>query len=159
MSLRVSLILPLLLCAPLAWADEAADAAAMSSPWSGSGGELGFASAHGNSTTESFNGRLKLRHSDDDWVHSMDLFGLRSSAQYKQTADDGTVTRKRQTTANRYTASAGSALQLGELCAELEDHCRKGGPARPAELVARFAAALRAALDASAAAGLEGDRS
>ena len=51
------------------------------------------------------------------------------------------------------------ALQLGELCAELEDHCRKGGPARPAELVARFAAALRAALDASAAAGLEGDRS
>lgn len=114
MSLRVSLILPLLLCAPLAWADEAADAAAMSSPWSGSGGELGFASAHGNSTTESFNGRLKLRHSDDDWVHSMDLFGLRSSAQYKQTADDGTVTRKRQTTANRYTASAGSALQLGE---------------------------------------------
>ncbi|MNV20947.1 hypothetical protein D3C71_1118700 [compost metagenome] len=115
MSLRVSLFLPLLLCAPLAaWADDASDLAAMTSPWSGSGGELGFASAHGNSTTESFNGRLKLRYTDDDWVHSMDLFGLRSSAQYNQTNDDGTTSRTRQTTANRYTAGAGSALQLGE---------------------------------------------
>ena len=51
------------------------------------------------------------------------------------------------------------ALQLGELCAELEDHCRKGGPPRPAEMVARFAAALRAALEASAAAGMEGNSS
>ncbi|SBV37034.1 conserved exported hypothetical protein [uncultured Stenotrophomonas sp.] len=114
MSLRVSLFLPLLLCAPSAWADDASDAAAMTSPWSGSGGELGFASAHGNSTTESFNGRLKLRYTDDDWVHSMDLFGLRSSAEYTETADDGSTSRKRQTTANRYTAGAGSALQLGE---------------------------------------------
>jgi len=119
MSLRVSLFLPLLLCAPLAWADEATSTddtglAAMTSPWSGSGGELGFASAHGNSTTESFNGRLKLRYTDDDWVHSMDLFGLRSSAQYTETSDDGTTKRRRQTTANRYTGSAGSALQLGE---------------------------------------------
>lgn len=114
MSLRVSLFLPLLLCAPMAWADDASDPAAMSSPWSGSGGELGFASAHGNSNTESFNGRLKLRYSDDDWIHSMDLFGLRSSAEYTQTQDDGSSSRRRQTTANRYTASAGSALQLGE---------------------------------------------
>ena len=51
----------------------------MSSPWSGSGGELGFASARGNSSTESFNGSLRLRYTDGDWVHSMDLFGLRSA--------------------------------------------------------------------------------
>ncbi|MBD9535556.1 DUF481 domain-containing protein [Stenotrophomonas sp. ATCM1_4] len=119
MSLRVSLLLPLLLCAPAAWADDGqtpdeATLAAMTSPWSGSGGELGFASAHGNSNTESFNGRLKLRYTDDDWVHSMDLFGLRSSSEYTETSDDGTSKRTRQTTANRYTASAGSALQLGE---------------------------------------------
>ncbi|MCD9088249.1 DUF481 domain-containing protein [Stenotrophomonas sp. SY1] len=114
MSLRVSLILPLLLLSPLAWAQDASELAAMTSPWSGSGGELGFASAHGNSTTESFNGRLKLRYSDNDWVHSMDLFGLRSSAEYTTTNDDGSTDRSRQTTANRYTASAGSALQLGE---------------------------------------------
>ncbi|WP_305804278.1 DUF481 domain-containing protein [Stenotrophomonas sp. YIM B06876] len=114
MSVRVPLLLSLLLCSPLALADSASDLAAMSSPWSGSGGELGFASAHGNSNTESFNGRLKLRYSDDDWVHSMDLFGLRSSARYTETADDGSIVRRQQTTANRYTASAGSALQLGE---------------------------------------------
>lgn len=115
MLLRTCLFLPLMLCAPLAWADGGSDPAAMTSPWSGSGGELGFASAHGNSTTESFNGRLKLRYTDDDWVHSMDLFALRSSAEYTVTDDDdGSTHRERRTTANRYSASAGSALQLGE---------------------------------------------
>lgn len=114
MSLRAFLFLPLLLSAPLAYAGDGSDPAAMSSPWSGSGGELGFASASGNSSTESFNGRLRLRYGDDDWVHSMDLFGLRSSAQYKDTNVDGSTSRRRQTTANRYTAGAGSALQLGE---------------------------------------------
>ena len=114
MSLRVSLLIPLLLCAPLAYAQDASELAAMSSPWSGSGGELGFASARGNSSTESFNGRLRLRYTDGDWVHSMDLFGLRSSSKVTETADDGTTTRRNNTTANRYTGSAGSALQLGE---------------------------------------------
>ncbi len=88
--------------------------AVIPSPWSGSSGELGFASAHGNSSTESFNGRLKGRYTDGDWIHSLDLFGMRSSAEYTNTADDGTTTRERQTTAERYTAAAGSALQLGE---------------------------------------------
>ncbi len=114
MSLRVSLLIPLLLCAPLAYAQDASELAAMSSPWSGSGGELGFASARGNSSTESFNGRLRLRYTDGDWVHSMDLFGLRSSSKVTETRDDGTTTRRNNTTANRYTGSAGSALQLGE---------------------------------------------
>ena len=76
MSLRVSLLVPLLLCAPAVYAQDVAELAAMTSPWSGSGGELGFASARGNSNTESFNGRLRLRYTDDDWVHSMALFGL-----------------------------------------------------------------------------------
>ncbi|MDG2527030.1 DUF481 domain-containing protein [Stenotrophomonas sp. HITSZ_GD] len=88
--------------------------AVIPSPWSGSSGELGFASAHGNSSTESFNGRLKGRYTDGDWIHSLDLFGMRSSAEYTVTADDGSTTRERQTTAERYTAAAGSALQLGE---------------------------------------------
>ena len=94
MSLRVSLLIPLLLCAPLAYAQDASELAAMSSPWSGSGGELGFASARGNSSTESFNGRLRLRYTDGDWVHSMDLFGLRSSSKVTETNDDGTTTRR-----------------------------------------------------------------
>ncbi len=114
MSLRVSLLFPLLLTAPAAFAQDPAELAAMTSPWSGSGGELGYASARGNSTTESANGRLRLRYTDDDWVHSMDLFGLRSRSESVQTNDDGTSSRVTNTTANRYTGSAGSALQLGE---------------------------------------------
>lgn len=114
MSLRVPLMLSLLIIAPAAMAQDAAELAAMTSPWSGSGGELGFASARGNSNTESFNGRLRLRYTDDDWVHSMDLFGLRSRSEATQTDEDGTTTRVTNTTANRYTGSAGSALQLGE---------------------------------------------
>lgn len=79
------------------------------SPWSGRG-ELGFASARGNSSTESFNGRLNVQYSEDQWVHGMDLFGIRSSAEYLGT--DGQTTRR--TTSNRYTVGANSALQLEE---------------------------------------------
>jgi len=44
----------------------------------------------------------------------MDLFGLRSSARYASTGEDGVTRRMRQTTANRYSIAIGSALQLGE---------------------------------------------
>ncbi|KLD76546.1 DUF481 domain-containing protein [Xanthomonas hyacinthi] len=84
-----------------------------SSPWSGSG-ELGFASSRGNSSNESFNGRFKGQYLDGDWIHSIDLFALRASAEYTNTNDDGSTERVHQTTSNRYTGSAGSALQLGE---------------------------------------------
>ncbi|GHH57280.1 MULTISPECIES: DUF481 domain-containing protein [Gammaproteobacteria] len=122
MSRRVPLsVLSLLLVAPAAWSQVVAPAtptdpaaAVMPSPWSGSSGELGYASAHGNSTTDSLNGRIKLRYTDGDWIHSFDATALRSSAEYTTTNDDGSVTRNRQTTAERYTAAAGSALQLGE---------------------------------------------
>jgi len=121
MSRRVLLTAALFLsCSGTAWAELIPNtptdpaAAVIPSPWSGSSGELGFASAHGNSSTESFNGRLRGRYTDGDWIHSLDLFGLRSSAEYTITNDDGSTYRNRQTTASRYTATAGSALQLGE---------------------------------------------
>lgn len=121
MSRRVPLsAISLLLVAPAAWSQAVtpapSDPAAvvLPSPWSGSSGELGYASAHGNSTTDSLNGKGKLRYTDGDWIHSLDLTALRSSAQYTSTDDDGNVTRYRQTTAERYTAAAGTALQLGE---------------------------------------------
>ncbi len=113
--------LSLLLCAPaIAWAEGVQEtpadpaAAITPSPWAGSSGELGFASAHGNSTTESINGSLKAKYTDGDWIHSGQFTALRSSAQYSTTNDDGSVSRYRETTANRYTGSLGSALQLGE---------------------------------------------
>jgi len=83
------------------------------SPWSGSSGELGFASARGNSSTESFNGRLRLRYAKYNWMHQMELFGLRSGARY--TIRDGDTTRReRRTTANRYSIAASGSRELGE---------------------------------------------
>ncbi len=113
----VSAIAMLLLSTSPAWAADVATSPTAtdpaSSPWSGSG-ELGFASSHGNSSNESLNGRLKGQYVDGDWIHSLDLLALHASAEYVDTNPDGTTTRKRQTTSNRYTGSAGSALQLGE---------------------------------------------
>lgn len=115
-----SLLLSALLFAPIAWADTSPDCncddAAQkeaASPWSG-GGELGFAATHGNSINESLNGRLHLQYTAGEWAHAMDLFGLRSSAEYRVEDEDGTMTRERKTTANRYTVGANSALKLGE---------------------------------------------
>ncbi len=82
-----------------------------SSPWSG-GGELGFASAHGNSTTESLNARLDLNYADGGaWKYSASLSGLRASSEYKSTQPDGTVKRDRRTTANRYTLTGNGAYR------------------------------------------------
>jgi len=103
-----------LLWSELACADEIDESPGMTSPWSGSGGEMGFATAHGNSTTESLNGRLKLRYATDNWLHSMDLFGLRSRATYTRTDNNGISRRMRQTTAQRYSISLGNARQISE---------------------------------------------
>lgn len=78
------------------------------------GGELGFASSHGNSTTESFNGRLDLTYTDGAWRYSGNLFGLRASSEYEKTLDDGSIERDRRTTANRYTVNANSAYLMDE---------------------------------------------
>ena len=86
---------------------------AETSHWTG-GGELGFASARGNSINESLNGRFNVQYTQGDWIHSMDLFGLRARAEYRVEDEDGSVTREAKTTANRYTFGANSALKLGE---------------------------------------------
>ncbi|HEY5971052.1 MAG TPA: DUF481 domain-containing protein [Pseudoxanthomonas sp.] len=83
------------------------------SPWTG-GGELGFASARGNSTSESLNGRFNVQYTRGDWIHGIDLFGLRTRAEYEVDDGNGTTVRERNTTANRYTFGANSALKLGE---------------------------------------------
>ncbi|MGD4800328.1 DUF481 domain-containing protein, partial [Xanthomonas citri pv. citri] len=100
MSRRVPLpaLLPLLLITPSVWAQAVAPAPAdpaavvLPSPWSGSSGELGYAAAHGNSTTDSLNGRVRLRYTDGDWIHSLDATALRSSSEYTNTNDDGSTT-------------------------------------------------------------------
>ncbi|AXI83420.1 DUF481 domain-containing protein [Xylella taiwanensis] len=118
-------ILPLLLCTSATSAQTTSvslipnnpsdpAAAVVPSPWTGSSGELGFSSARGNSTAENLNGRLKVKYNEGDWIHSLDLFANRSSSNYTETREDGDISRYRQTTAERYTGAAGSALQLGE---------------------------------------------
>lgn len=84
-----------------------------SSPWAG-GGELGFASARGNSISESLNARVDVRYTRGDWIHGIDLFGLRTRAEYAVDDGNGGTVRERKTTANRYTFGANSALRLGE---------------------------------------------
>jgi len=95
----------------MSWPFEAEE---IPSAWSGSSGELGFAATRGNSSTESFNGRLNLYYTHNDWSHDMELFGLRSSARYRETDPAGNPVEVRQTTANRYSIALGSAWQLGE---------------------------------------------
>ena len=63
-----------------------AEETAVVSPWNG-GGELGFAATRGNSVSESLNGRFNVQYTHGDWIHAMDLFGLRSSAEHQ--VDDG----------------------------------------------------------------------
>lgn len=92
---------------------ETATEAPAPSPWSG-GGELGLASNRGNSTSESLNTRLDLQYKHGDWIHGIDLFGLRTRAEYEVDDGNGGVVRERKTTANRYTFGANSALTLGE---------------------------------------------
>lgn len=119
---RTSLFLILLAflpVAPAALAEETARSCdadpreTETSPWDG-GGELGFAATRGNSVSESLNGRFNVQYTQGDWIHAMDLFGLRSSAEHQVDDGNGGTTRERNTTANRYTAGIKSALKLGE---------------------------------------------
>lgn len=83
------------------------------SPWNG-GGELGFAATRGNSVSESLNGRFNVQYTQGDWIHALDLFGLRSSAEHLVDDGNGGTIRERNTTANRYAGGFKSALKLGE---------------------------------------------
>jgi len=105
-----ALLLP---CTALAQTPDDGEPPAAPSPWSGSSGELGFASTRGNSSTESLNGRLRLRYARHEWAHHMDLFGLRSGARVT-IREGGTSRQERRTTANRYSVAAGSAREFEE---------------------------------------------
>lgn len=113
------LLLALLPVAPAVLAGEADRSCntdpqqTQTSPWNG-GGELGFAATRGNSVSESLNGRFNVQYAQGDWIHAMDLFGLRSSAEHQVDDGNGGTVRERDTTANRYTVGASSALKLDE---------------------------------------------
>lgn len=64
--------------------------------WTGAG-ELGIASARGNSRSESLNGKFGLSYQDDTWKHGVSVAGLR--ARSAVAGDDG---RGLELSANRY---------------------------------------------------------
>ncbi len=110
--IRIALIPALFLAlAPAAHANTVDETPA--SNWTGNG-ELGFASAHGNSTTESLNARLNLQYSLEDWTHSVAVFGLRASSEFSIADGDGNLERNRRNTANRYTLGTNSAYLMDE---------------------------------------------
>ncbi|MBB5015404.1 DUF481 domain-containing protein [Rehaibacterium terrae] len=78
-------------------ADEAGQAGEADAPrWTGAG-ELGIASARGNSRSESLNGKFGLSYQDDTWKHGVSVAGLR--ARSAVAGDDG---RGLELSANRY---------------------------------------------------------
>ena len=97
---------------PTATVSESTDEAETpASPWTGNG-ELGYASARGNSTSESLNARLNLQYVQGDWIHAMDLFGLRTSAEYQTQGEEGVTSSRRENTANRHTLGPTTAIHI-----------------------------------------------
>ncbi len=112
--IRIALIPALLLAlAPAAHADTQGVDESSIPDWTGNG-ELGFASARGNSTTESLNARLNLQYSLEAWTHSVSVSGLRASSEFPSADDDGNVEYSRRNTANRYTFGTNSAYLMDE---------------------------------------------
>ncbi len=82
--------------------------------WTGTG-ELGLAASRGNSRSENLNGKLAFANEDDKWKHSYSLTALRSKGEVTGDFDsDGVEEERFETNANRYVASATSALKASE---------------------------------------------
>lgn len=91
-----------------------AHAEADSAGWTGSG-ELGFASARGNSRSENLNGKLGLRYEDDRWRHGINLAGLRARSEVTADFDgDGVEESRLELSANRYQFGINSARKVTE---------------------------------------------
>jgi putative salt-induced outer membrane protein len=92
-------------------ADAASGGAAANGGWTGTG-ELGFASARGNSRSENLNAKLGLSQENDYWKNNFFLNGLRSKGDATITDSDGAQVTKYTTTANRYDTGASVGYKL-----------------------------------------------
>lgn len=79
--------------------------------WSGSG-ELGFASATGNSRSQNINAKLGLSQENDQWKNNFFVDALRSKSEQKVVDTNGNTIEQFNTTANRYDAGASVGLKL-----------------------------------------------
>lgn len=76
--------------------------------WTGAG-ELGIASARGNSRSESLNGKFGLNYQDDTWKHGVSVAGLRA-----RSAVAGSDAGELELSANRYQFGLTSARKTSD---------------------------------------------
>ncbi len=88
-----------------------ADAAASNGGWTGSG-ELGFASATGNTRSQNINAKLGLNQENDQWKNTFFVDALRSKSQQKVVDGAGNTITQLNTTANRYDGGASVGYKL-----------------------------------------------
>lgn len=97
-----------------ALADDAASEDAPPSAWTGSG-ELGIASARGNSRSDHLNGKFGLKYEDERWRHGINLAGLRARSEVTADFDgDGVEESRMELSANRYQFGLNSAKKITE---------------------------------------------
>jgi putative salt-induced outer membrane protein len=118
--MKKTLIAALLLAASSSFAVQAQDAnpstasastAAQNGGWTGSG-ELGFASATGNTRSQNIDAKLGLNQENEQWKNAFFLDFLRTKAQQSVVDASGATVEKLNTTANRYDGGASVGYKL-----------------------------------------------
>lgn len=110
--MKKTLIAGVLLAAFSSFAVQAQDAnAAANGGWTGSG-ELGFASATGNTRSQNIGAKLGLNQENDQWKNAFFIDVLRTKAQQNVTDGLGNTVKQFNTTANRYDAGASAGYKL-----------------------------------------------
>ncbi|HUH32248.1 MAG TPA: DUF481 domain-containing protein [Rhodanobacter sp.] len=113
--MKKTLIAGVMLAAFASFAVQAQDTAtadaANNGGWTGSG-ELGFASATGNTRSQNVNAKLGLNQENDQWKNTFFIDALRSKSQQKLVDSTGNTISQFNTTANRYDGGASVGYKL-----------------------------------------------
>ena len=112
--MKKTLIAGVMLAAFASFAVQAQDTTASSSNnggWTGAG-ELGFASATGNTRSQNINAKLGLNQENDQWKNTFFIDALRSKSQQKVRDSAGNTVTQLNTTANRYDGGASVGYKL-----------------------------------------------
>jgi putative salt-induced outer membrane protein len=115
--MKKTLIACVLLAAMASFAAQADDApasggnASNNGGWSGSG-ELGFASATGNTRSQNINAKLNLNQENEQWKNNFFFDGLRAKSQQSVVDATGATVQQFNETANRYDAGASVGYKL-----------------------------------------------
>jgi putative salt-induced outer membrane protein len=113
--MKKTLIAGVMLAAFASFAVQAQDTAtadaANNGGWTGSG-ELGFASATGNTRSQNVNAKLGLNQENDQWKNAFCIEALRAKSQQRLADSTGNTISQFNTTANRYDGGASVGYKL-----------------------------------------------